>query len=478
MIGSTLARCWRWLIAVTRPVDPELEAALARRWQELPDHVKTPAQLLGRRTAGCEGTHGVFPRCNLACTPCYHGREANRVRIDGAHTVAEVDRQMAHLRSVRGPGQHAQLIGGEVTLLAAEDHAAALATMLEHGRKPMSMTHGDFDYDHLERLAIGPDGRRRFELLRFAGHFDSLMRGRRGHRRLASEAELNPARRAFVAAFERLQAEHGVRHDLAHNMTVTPRNLDQVSGVVQACLEMGYGMLSFQPAARVGNPARWREGYETVTIDAVWREIERGVGARLPWRHLQMGDERCNRAAYGVLAGHRWVPLLDDRDPRDLAVRDAFLDAFGGMDFDRPPWQVLAAGARVVARRPRVAPEALGWAARFGRRLGVSGLRSGRLRPMTLVVHAFMDASVVQAAWREIQGGVIPEDPDVRAAAERLRACSYGMAHPEDGSIVPACVQHSVLDPSENRQLLARLPIPAPPARASLGAPPGEAHRR
>jgi len=39
----------------------------------------------------------------LACTPCYHGREANRVRISGAHTVAEVNRQMAHLRSVLDP---------------------------------------------------------------------------------------------------------------------------------------------------------------------------------------------------------------------------------------------------------------------------------------------------------------------------------------------------------------------------------------
>ncbi len=112
LLGKALGRGWRRLNEVTRPVEPELAAALTRRWQELPDHVKTSAQLLSRRTAGCEGTHGVFPRCNMACTPCYHGREADRVRTDGEHTIAEVDRQMAHLRSVRGPGQHAQLIGG------------------------------------------------------------------------------------------------------------------------------------------------------------------------------------------------------------------------------------------------------------------------------------------------------------------------------------------------------------------------------
>ena len=315
----------RALETATRPVHPDTAAAVRQRWLDLPPRARTGAQLLGRRTPGCEGTHGVFPRCNLACTPCYHAREANRVRTDGAHTVAEVDRQMAYLRGVRGTGQHAQLIGGEVSLLDPEDHAAALAAMRGRGRKPLSMTHGDFEYDYLERLAVGPDGRRRFDLVRFACHFDSLMVGRRGIPRPRREAELDPFRRAFVAMFERLRREHGVRFDLAHNMTVTPRNLDQVAEVVRSCAGMRFGMLSFQPAAFVGNPARWREDYRTVSIDDVWRQIEAGLGTRLPWRHLQMGDERCNRSAYGILAGGRWAALLDDQDPRDLRARDVFL---------------------------------------------------------------------------------------------------------------------------------------------------------
>src|SRR5919201_1222760 len=167
MLPRELAARLHALLSMTRPVHPDTEAALARRWRELPASARAPARLLGRRTPGCEGTHGVFPRCNLACTPCYHSREANRVRIDGAHTAAEVDRQMALLRALRGPGQHAQLIGGEVTLLAPDDHAAALLVMRRHGRKPMSMTHGDFDDDYLEALAVGPDGRPRFSHLAF-----------------------------------------------------------------------------------------------------------------------------------------------------------------------------------------------------------------------------------------------------------------------------------------------------------------------
>src|SRR6266498_3183707 len=59
----------RAVVAAFRPADPEFAAALARRWAELPETARTPGQLLGRHAVGCEGTHGVFPKCNLACTP-------------------------------------------------------------------------------------------------------------------------------------------------------------------------------------------------------------------------------------------------------------------------------------------------------------------------------------------------------------------------------------------------------------------------
>ena len=360
----------RELEILTRPEHPDLAAALARRWEELPAHVKTPNQMLGRRTAGCEGTHGVFPRCDLACTPCYHSREANRVRVDGGHTVSEIDAQMALLRELRGPGQNAQLIGGEVTLLAPDDHAAALQAMLDHGRKPMSMSHGDFDYDYLERLALDPaTGRPRFTHLSFAGHFDSMMFGRRGIRRARPEAELHPYRARFAAHFQRLEREHGVTHYLAHNMTVTPRNLDQVAGVIRDCRDMGFRMFSFQPAAFIGNENRWKEDYRAFSTDRVWEEIERGAGARLHFRALQIGDERCNRTAYGGYCGDRYVPLLDEDDPADQRWLQDFIAAFGGMDFAAPPALLAArAGPRLRAPparapRPRRAGRGASWRA-------------------------------------------------------------------------------------------------------------------
>src|SRR4051794_31792206 len=319
---ALMLRRLRRLERLTRPKDPELEALLRARFDGLPAHAQVPAQALGRRTMGCEGTHGVFPRCNLACTPCYHSRDANRVRVDGSHTITEVDKQMALLRRLRGPRAHAQLIGGEVTLLDPDDHAETLLTMRRYGREPMSMSHGDFDYDYLERLALNKQGRPRLKRISFAGHFDMMMFGRRGIPRASSERELNPYRQRFVDMFRRLRVKHGVRFFLAHNMTVTPANLGQVADLVRDCRAMGFGMFSFQPAAFVGDDRRWHENYQQVGMEEVWREIEKGAGTALDYTVIQHGDLRCNRAAYGFYVGARWHPFLSG-DPGDLAAREA-----------------------------------------------------------------------------------------------------------------------------------------------------------
>lgn len=452
-------------------MEPERSAALARRWDELPAAVRTPRQMLGRRIAGCEGTHGVFPRCNLACSPCYHSRDANRVPVDGDHTLREVRAQMRLLREVRGPGQHAQLIGGEVSLLAPDDHAAALQAMIEAGRKPMSMTHGDFDYDYLEALALDPrTGRPRFRRLSFAGHFDSTMLGRRGAERPAGEAELDPFRRRFCAMFERLRAEHGVGSFLAHNMTVTPGNIDELAGTVRRNRDAGFRLFSFQPAAYVGNSARWGEGYRAIDPDDVWRRVEKGVGARLHHRALQYGDPRCNRTAYGGFAGERYWTMLDEDDPRDAAALASFLDAYGGMDFGAPPHLLAARLVRGAAGHPQVVPRVGAAAWRALRRMWgpLAGVRD-RPRPVTFVMHSFMDAALVAPAWEALARGETSHDPEVRAAQERLSACSYAMAHPELGRLVPACAQHAVFDPQENRRLVELLRAPPPDRSASAG---------
>jgi hypothetical protein len=449
----------------TRPADPVTAAALQRRWQELPGSVQTAAQSVGRHAVGCEGTHGVFPKCNLTCLPCYHSKDANKVRVDGDHTVAEVTRQMAFLRQERGPHAHAQLIGGEVSLLSPDAHAAALAAMRAHGREPMSMTHGDFDLDYLRALVLGPDGRPRLRRVSFAAHFDSLMRGRRGIPRPRSEAELNPYRARFADMFRRLRREHGVRSYLAHTMTVTPQNLAEVGEVVASVPSMGYSMMSFQPAARVGDDRRWRGDLDEVGIDDVWQQIEGGVRRRVAWEAVQFGDPRCNRTAFGLRVDGDWFPFLDPNEPGDLEMRDWFYSHLAGMEFvGVPKTMVVLKLLRCFIEHPSAFSVSGRYVRRMAARVGgvrklVAALVRQRAAPLTFVVHHFMNAEDVAPAWQLMEAGVAAEDPRVRVTQERLQACVYTMAHPETGRLIPACVQHSVLDPGENRGLRTLLPL-------------------
>ncbi len=100
-----------------------------------------------------------------------------------------------------------------------------------------------------------------------------------------------------------------MRFFLAHNMTVTPANLDQVADVVRDCHAMGFGMFSFQPAAFVGDDRRWHENSEHGRHGRGVGEIEKGVGTTLDYTVIQHGDLRCNRAAYGFYVGPRWHPV-------------------------------------------------------------------------------------------------------------------------------------------------------------------------
>jgi hypothetical protein len=89
----------------------------------------------------------------------------------------------------------------------------------------------------------------------------------------------------------------------------------------------------------------------------------------------------------------------------------------------------------------------------------VRHLRANPPTPITFVMHAFMDARDVRPAWELLEQGVMSDDPRIRATQERLQSCSYAMAHPDDGRLVPACAQHSVLDPDENLRLVELLPL-------------------
>eukprot|EP00741_Cyanophora_paradoxa_P020067 tig00021222_g19368.t1 len=160
---------------------------------------------------------------------------------------------------------------------------------------------------------------------------------------------------------------------------------------------------------------------------------------------------------------------MDDLCEEDLKARDAFFTAMGNVV--APAWVLAIKIARAALADPRTIPIGLAWVGRFLRRAGGPTALLRGARPLTIVMHRFMDARDVQGAWARIQrgetapagsdpesarserskplgpaeGGGLPSlhdasDPGggggggrTREVQERLEACSYGMAQVSPG---------------------------------------------
>ena len=392
----------RKVLFLSRPVQSEEDELYGRRFDLLPESVKTRSQLLGRSTMGCEGTHKVFPKCSFSCKPCYHSKDANMVAVDGDHTLSEVKKQLDFSKTVRGVGVHCQLIGGEVSLLDASVHGQVLAAMLDRGRIPMSFSHGDFDYDYLKGVAQSLN-RVGIRHISFAAHFDKMMNGRRGNKRPESEESLNPFRQRFCDMFVRLKEKDKLVDSffLAHNMTVTPANVGEIPEVIRALKKMRFSLMSHQPAAFIGDVTRWNDEFRTIDSDYVWSKIEEGFGRPLPFRMLQMGDERCNRSVWGILVGDGYFPYLEEGDDE---FRDAYFTV-ARIQFTNPavgkfiPFLRLV---RIILQRPL---QRLVLLLRYLYllifvRIGLWNLMINirQTRPITIVMHNFMDAENVKQA--------------------------------------------------------------------------------
>ena len=338
--------------------------------------------------------------------------------------------------------------------------------MQRHGRKPMSMTHGDFDYDYLRALALDADGRPRFRLLRIAGALRLAdARPPRRSRGRAREAEL--ARRAAPLRGDvRAPARPSTasRFDLAHNMTVTPANLGEVARSSARCVGAALrdGLLPArrarrQPAALAGGLPRAR------TSTTCGRRSSAGAAARLPWAHLQMGDPRCNRSAYGVRRRRALVRRCSTTATRaTCACATASSTRSAAWTSSARRGALALALARVLARRPSAAgAPAPGWALRFVRRVGPAAPAD---RPPARV-----DVRRARVHGRRRRAPRLGGDASAasrgrpRRSAPRRSACRPAPTRwpiPSEDRLVPACVQHSVLDPQENLALRSDPPRP------------------
>ena len=294
-----------------------------------------------------------------------------------------------------------------------------------------------------------PGGRASAPLLRRALRLDDVRPARHPARR-ARRRSCIPTGRASARCSQRLEREHGVTHYLAHNMTVTPRNLDQVAEVDPRLPRHGLPHVLL-PARRLHR--QHRAAGRTTTARSRPTACGRRSSAA-PARGCTSGALAVRRRA---LQPHR-LRRLRGRPLRAAARRG------------RPRRPALASGLHRGVRRhglrraARAARRAAGprlrapparaagawpagpgasWRERAGRR---TSRATARARSRSSCTRSWTRATCGRRGRRCSAARSRPTRA-IRATQERLQACSYAMAHPEDGTLVPACAQHAVLDP-------------------------------
>src|SRR5262249_26278569 len=153
-------------------------------------------------------------------------KNANEVPIP---SLAEMKETIDANRRFQGPGGGLQITGGDLAdAYWRGDKQGELIEIVhfanEGGRGPMAITHGQTLLEHPEFLeALVLQG----GLRQVAVHIDMTQAGRHGvaMNGLTSEGDLHPLREAFTDLANRIRTKTGLPLELAHNCTVTERNL-------------------------------------------------------------------------------------------------------------------------------------------------------------------------------------------------------------------------------------------------------------
>jgi hypothetical protein len=438
--GKWSAR-WR---AFWHPLEGEKSDYLKERWSGLPEELKTPNQISGRHLTHCGFTTGAS-FCSFHCTHCYLPKNANEVPIP---SLAQAKEQILANRRLQGPCGGLQITGGDVA--DAYWRAGRVDELVEiirftkgTGLEPMLMTHGQTLIEHpefLERLVVEGG------LRQVAVHVDMTQAGRKGYpiQRVACEADLHPVRDAFTGLARRIRERTGLPLELAHNCTVTRKNIGGVAEIVRWALADAershiWRIFSFQPEADTG---RTLFSEQPITPEDVWEEIQKGIGLPIRRGATIFGHPDCNS----------WAPVMVSRvdgsratllpeDPKWDRMLGRVLETTGGLhlmndDAGTPFYRVMG----VLLQNPGVFFQLMCYG--MERMLnGTLPLRvmfamlTNRAHNVGFGIHNFMDAAMVARAG---------SDPVIQA---RLDSCVFKGAVKVEGEwkAVPMCSMNQAM---------------------------------
>ena len=410
---------------------PEFSDLLAAKWQELPEELHFPTQILGQSVVACGATHHVMERCNFSCTCCYLSADANKTE---PLPFSEVQEQLDLLREKEGPGGRVQITAGEVTLLPVEDLGRIIAYALEIGLDPMVMTNGERFLDEPNYLLTLV---RDYHLAKVSIHVDTTQRGRKSMKRNATEVELHEVREAFAQLIRTVRRTTGRPLHAASTYTVTNENLSDVGEVTRWFLKNSdtFRIFSLQPVADVGRSRKAQAGVP-VERDGLWDEVNRACGNAINRHPIHFGHPQCNNIVPLILVnvGEEYFCFesVRDNNVRDEEIVSLIIRQLGNrFDWDAPLQKNLPSLAKFFLKNPRLLFKFVSYGcyrlnSEKERLLEVAKkslqVRDWpRINPFLFVVHSFMS----------------PDELNTPLGKERLDACVFKL--PVDGKLVSMC---------------------------------------
>ncbi|MFT5260090.1 MAG: hypothetical protein ACI9J2_000674 [Saprospiraceae bacterium] len=410
-----------YIKALTKPVSNNKRALLKQRWNELPERLKQPNQMVGRHWVQCGYTLGPS-YCSFGCSHCYLPKAANKVPLV---SLSQMKRQIEAQRKLMGEGGNLQITGDDV--VDAYFHAGRpdeLIEVLQYATKlglvPMLMTHGQVLLEqpaYFERLVL-EGGLRKLSI-----HIDITMAGRAGYpiKQLSNEKLLNPLRDQFVDLVLAVRKKTSKSLVGAQTVTVVEKNIDSIGDILKWLMARPENMdvcrtISFQTEANIG---RTVIGGEAVTPNRVWAKVCAAIGQNLPRQHLLFGHEDCSSVA-NVLVRPSDQKVVNLSSETQLGKRflNSALHTFGGLESKSiTPIKSKFQKLGIMLRRPNVAF----WGLLYLLELLItskasigffSSLLKGEARGFNIVMHNFMHGDELKQ----------PQSENVQ---QRIKACAF-----------------------------------------------------
>ena len=265
------------------PISVGTRELLDQRWQQLPENLRTPRQVVGQHWVQCGFITGPS-YCSFGCTHCYLPKDANHQKQP---EIGQIKEQLDANRKLLGHGGHIQITGGDVVdAYVRTDNFDDLVEIVRYtnqiGLVPMLMTHGQSLLEKPERLhRLVLEG----GLGKISFHIDMTQAGRSGYsiKQLKRESDLNSLRSLFTELILNTRKETGKRLVGAQTVTVTERNIDSIGDILAWQMSSrnnlsAFSTISFQPEADVG---RTRFSDQPVTPEIVWGKIQQSNRKRV-----------------------------------------------------------------------------------------------------------------------------------------------------------------------------------------------------